>query len=186
MRTDVLQFPVDDDLDGISTFVLGIGFEVNRPFRGIQRPHTNRSFIGLARIDDPAERRGVPFHDYQYWTLNSCEGPHSPDQVPIRGWPSWATIGATAVIVKHARTTKKPRRPSRASEHHSALYGATRLLRSTLHVLPPIIRIGSKIAVLADELELFCSGPTSGRTCRSSTALYRRRDRRSSFRSAAY
>src|SRR5205809_6500083 len=83
-----------------------------------------------------------------------AEGPHSPDQVPISGWPSWATTPVIVAIARHAHT-------------HTKQKTFVRTLTSTLRnnpaaaiellVVGPNHQYGRQIAILADELELLRS-----------------------------
>src|ERR1700730_8955258 len=89
--------------------------------------------------------RVVVFHSM---TINAglrCVGdvPHSPDHVPISGWPSWATAPIIVANVKHANTQTKLTTFARTLT--SALYGETRLLRSTFTFSAPIIRSGARL-----------------------------------------
>src|SRR5437764_9426794 len=72
------------------------------------------------------------------------DGRHSPDQVPISGWPSWAAAApVNAVIVAHASRQTKERAFARTLT--STRYGETRLLRSTFTFSAPIIRSGARL-----------------------------------------
>src|SRR6267154_3848638 len=92
--------------------------------------------------------RVVVFHSMTINTGFRCvaEGPQSPDQVPISGWPSWAA--APAIIVSVASVThahKQTEQDPLARTLASTLYGAIRLLRSSFLLSAPIIRIGARL-----------------------------------------
>src|SRR5438132_12254708 len=72
-----------------------------------------------------------------------ADGPHSPDHVPISGWPSWATAPVIVVNVKHAHMHTKPKPFVRTLT--STRYGTIRLLRSSFLLSAPIISMGARL-----------------------------------------
>jgi hypothetical protein len=39
------------------------------------------------------------------WVLDDADGPQSPDQVPVSGWPSWAGAGHAPTEISKATTS---------------------------------------------------------------------------------